>query len=92
MNEVIARTFTVRGRVQGVGYRFFCHHNAAELGLTGWAKNASDGSVVVLAQGGLIALLEYERRLAIGPRLARVSVVSWSDAAVDSGRRSFAIH
>lgn len=42
---------TVRGRVQGVGYREACVHHATELGVTGWVRNCMDGSVEVMLQG-----------------------------------------
>lgn len=39
------------GRVQGVGFRFFVQSNAKSLGITGWVKNMSDGSVTMELQG-----------------------------------------
>jgi acylphosphatase len=41
----------VRGRVQGVGFRWWTPARALELGLAGWARNLDDGRVEVLAQG-----------------------------------------
>ncbi len=43
--------FIVRGRVQGVGYRYFARKSAESLGLTGFARNLADGSVEVVAEG-----------------------------------------
>lgn len=65
----------VRGRVQGVSYRFYTRDMAASLGLTGWVANRSDGSVEVVAEGprpALDQLLDWLRR---GPPLARVDEV-----------------
>ena len=45
------RHFLVKGRVQGVGFRWFVHREAAEIGLRGWVKNTPDGHVEVLASG-----------------------------------------
>ncbi len=42
---------TVRGRVQGIGYREACVHHATELGVTGWVRNRMDESVEVMLQG-----------------------------------------
>jgi acylphosphatase len=44
-------TAWVHGRVQGVGFRWWTRSRALELGLTGYAANQADGSVLVVAQG-----------------------------------------
>ncbi len=41
----------VRGRVQGVGYRWFVQREASRLRLDGWVANRSDGGVEVVAEG-----------------------------------------
>ncbi|HEX5368456.1 MAG TPA: acylphosphatase, partial [Dehalococcoidia bacterium] len=47
----------VRGRVQGVGFRYFVQERASALGLAGFARNLSNGSTVeVVAEGPLSAL------------------------------------
>ena len=66
------RHITVRGRVQGVGFRWFALGEAESLGLTGWVSNRSDGSVEAEAQGTEAALDEFERRLRTGNPAARV--------------------
>jgi acylphosphatase len=47
----IRLTAWVHGQVQGVGFRWWTRSRALELGLTGYAKNQSDGRVLVVAQG-----------------------------------------
>lgn len=65
--------FIVSGRVQGVFYRASASEQALRLGLTGYAKNRSDGRVEVVACGVAHAL---ERWLRQGPPAARVDAVS----------------
>ncbi len=48
---VVRLTAWVRGRVQGVGFRWWTRARALELGLAGWALNLSDGRVEVVAEG-----------------------------------------
>ena len=47
---------TVRGRVQGVGFRYFVVRRAMQLDLAGWVANAADGTVVCVAEGAPDAL------------------------------------
>lgn len=82
--RVIAR---VRGRVQGVGYRFFARREASALGLRGYARNLPDGSVEVVAEGrrgDLDALVTALRR---GPSAAEVDTV---DVTWDAASGTFA--
>jgi acylphosphatase len=65
----------VRGRVQGVGFRWFVRERARELGVRGWVRNRSDGLVEVEAEGDAASLEELRRSLAKGPTGARVSSV-----------------
>lgn len=70
-----AHRFIVVGRVQGVGYRYFVLRQAEALGLSGFARNRSDGSVEVVAEGAEDALLDLEDRLRRGPSFADVDGV-----------------
>jgi acylphosphatase len=66
----------VRGRVHGVGFRYFVVSRAERLGLTGWVSNEQDGSLRVVAEGprdDLEGLLEALRE---GPASALVEHVS----------------
>ncbi len=67
--------FLVRGRVQGVGFRWFVHREAAELGLRGKVRNNDRGEVEVIAAGTPEALAELRAELAKGSRGSRVDAV-----------------
>jgi acylphosphatase len=86
-----ARRFVVRGRVQGVGFRWFVEREAHVLGVSGWVRNNADGSVEVLAQGTRNQLLGLRSRLRQGPRAARVDDVEESDVGPVAGLSSFRI-
>jgi acylphosphatase len=88
---VEARRFAVRGRVQGVGFRWFVEREAHILGIAGWVRNNADGSVEVLAQGTRDQLSGLRSRLREGPRAARVDAVEESEAIPPSGLISFRI-
>jgi acylphosphatase len=64
--------FLISGRVQGVGFRWFVHREAAELGLSGWVQNTEDGEVEVLVKGDEKTLDALRDRLYRGPRGSRV--------------------
>jgi acylphosphatase len=67
--------YLVRGRVQGVGYRYFALKRAEQLRLSGFVRNMPDGSVEVIAEGPDPLLSEFERSLNEGPSFARVEAV-----------------
>jgi len=67
---------TVRGNVQGVGYRACCLRRATDLGLSGWVRNMPDGTVEVEAEGPILALTELRLWCEKGPSLANVSNVA----------------
>src|SRR5947209_17566016 len=86
-----ARRFVVRGRVQGVGFRWFVEREAHILGVAGWVRNNADGGVEVLAQGTRDQLSGLRSRLQQGPRAARVDAVDESEAPPAPGLSSFRI-
>ncbi|MEA2025292.1 MAG: acylphosphatase [Chloroflexota bacterium] len=67
---------TVRGFVQGVGFRWFVERQAASLGLDGWVSNQSDGSVEVVAEGSEDVLGQLVLMLWEGPAGSAVSDVA----------------
>lgn len=67
--------FLIRGRVQGVGFRWYVQREAGELDLHGWVRNTEDGDVEVVAAGSAEDLSELRASLRRGPRGARVDNV-----------------
>ena len=86
-----ARKFVIHGRVQGVGFRFFAHRVANQLGLAGYVKNCWDETVEVLAIGSPGSLDELGRHLREGPRSARVTRVEESDVEIDDRYSRFVV-
>jgi acylphosphatase len=77
--------FLVKGRVQGVGFRWFVHREAAELGLRGWVRNTDDGDVEVLAAGEPDQLKDLLLALGKGSRGSRVDEVIEHELAESEG-------
>ena len=71
----------VRGQVQGVGYRAACSLRAQDLGLSGWVRNCSDGSVEIEAEGCSQELTELRLWCEKGPAEAVVNSVANSQIA-----------
>jgi len=70
-----AYRYLIRGRVQGVGYRYFALREAESLGVAGFVRNLPDGSVEVVAEAAEQALGRFEDRLRAGPSFSDVSGV-----------------
>jgi acylphosphatase len=81
----------IKGRVQGVCYRAFTQDEAVRLGLTGWVRNLSDGTVEALFEGKREVIEEAINRCWQGPPLSRVTdiEVQWEDK--EEGFRDFRI-
>jgi acylphosphatase len=71
----------ISGRVQGVGFRYFVVQKAQRLGLRGYARNDSNGDVIIVAQGARTALEYLLVLLRQGPPAAQVQDVreTWRD-------------
>ena len=80
---MIARRLTIRGRVQGVGFRYAFADQARARKLSGWVRNRRDGSVEAIVAGpeaDVEALIAWAHR---GPPAARVSAVAVEPATPD---------
>ncbi|MBB6146331.1 acylphosphatase [Silvibacterium bohemicum] len=71
----MVRHYLVKGRVQGVGFRWFVHREAAALRLSGWVRNTEDGHVEVVAAGEPEELSQLSQALHKGSRGSRVDSV-----------------
>lgn len=82
MTARTARRWFIRGRVQGVGYRYFAQNAANLLGLSGYVRNLDDGRVEVYAAGPADKLSEFAGMLHTGPRWSDVRGVEEQEAEV----------
>ena len=86
---MIALRLTIRGRVQGVGYREAMIDAANALGVIGWVRNRRDGTVEALVQGDARAverLLAWCRR---GPPASAVTTVATQQVEADPALDAF---
>ncbi len=75
---------TIRGRVQGVGYRYWVEQQAAARGLEGWVRNRRNGSVEALFAGPANVVADMIALCRRGPSAARVDAVEEEPANVDA--------
>ena len=91
-DDLTSLRFRIEGRVQAVGYRNYLIAEAAKLGLDGWVRNRSDGTVEALASGPTKAIEAFFTVCARGPEGSRVANVEMhrADPPVEKGfkRRS----
>jgi len=88
---VRAKRYLVKGRIQGVGYRYFALDAAARLGIRGYARNLPGGEVEVHAEGEETALNRFKEELQQGPRAARVTEIIEEDNPPSGSYTSFFI-
>lgn len=88
---MVRRQIRVTGLVQGVGFRWFAQQHAARLGLTGWAENQEDGSVIMEIQGEERGLEQFTDAVSQGPRYAQVGGVEILSREPDPDERTFRV-
>ena len=81
----------IRGRVQGVGFRYFVARRAETLGLAGWVRNRADGALELEAEGERPALEALVAAARSGPAGARVAGVDEAWSQGDGRHRGFEI-
>ena len=78
----IARHLPITGKVQGVWYRAWTVETARSLGLAGWVRNRTDGSVEAVVEGDARAVDQFLALARVGPAAARVAAVETEDVPV----------
>ena len=91
LTNAVRKAGRAEGRVQGVGFRFFVQSNAKTLGLTGWVKNMSDGSVTMELQGEASTVERLIAKIKRGNDWIKVTAFEESDLPVVKGEDTFAI-
>lgn len=86
-----ALSVRIKGRVQGVGFRYWTQGEAQALGLDGWVRNEPDGSVAAFISGPEDALTAMLERLHVGPRGAAVTGVTSRPAVIGEVPAGFRI-
>lgn len=81
-----ARKYILKGRVQGVGFRYFACRQADALGVCGWVRNLPNGDVEVHAEGDETVLSALEDRLQEGPFAGTVDELNRDQAPVQNHR------
>jgi acylphosphatase len=82
-DSLIARTYRVHGRVQGVGFRYFVKQNADALGVRGYVRNEDDGGVFVYAVGDPDSISRLAGAVRTGPRFSEVRGVEEKEAGIE---------
>ncbi|GAB4030484.1 MAG: acylphosphatase [Elusimicrobiota bacterium] len=72
---VETKSFLAKGKVQGVGFRWFVKQTAARFSVTGWVKNRSDGAVEGEITGESSRIIAFLKALESGNPLAKVSSI-----------------
>lgn len=92
MADLVRYFGTATGRVQGVGFRMFVQQNAMELGITGWVKNMSDGTVTMELQGPQAAIDRLEAIIREGNYFIKVQSFGLEVRDVITMEQRFEIH
>lgn len=91
LENAIRKAGRAEGSVQGVGFRFFVQSNAKSLGITGWVKNMSDGSVTMELQGEAETVERLIAKIKRGNDWIKVTNFELEDLPVVEGENKFAI-
>lgn len=87
--EFVTRHLIIDGRVQGVGFRWSLCYEAERLGITGWVRNRSEGSVEALVHGTLNDVDTLTAWAQHGPPGARVDHIAFDDRPTTANERGW---
>jgi acylphosphatase len=91
MSDIKALKFIVKGRVQGVGFRWFVLNEAKKLDISGTVKNLANGDVEVFAQSDISQLYKLKDLLKNGPAFARVDKILQTEDIVNNQLKEFKV-
>ncbi len=91
VTHMIRRHIVFTGRVQGVGFRWRALYAAQGLGLSGWVKNETDGSVTLEVQGEALAINEFLREIR-GGRYVEIHGMEAKGIPVREDERGFRVY
>lgn len=79
------------GRVQGVGFRYFCQLNASNLNLTGWVRNMNNGMVEMEIQGDFDSILSFIKIINKGNFFINITSLSKKEISILPNENKFKI-
>lgn len=89
--KIVRKAGRAEGQVQGVGFRVFVRSEAKKVGVTGWVKNMSDGSVTMELQGEEKIIEQLIEKIKQGRGRIKVTRFEISDLPFAEGEKGFAI-
>lgn len=90
---MVRKEMLVLGRVQNVGFRFFCNYTANNIGtLTGYAKNLDNGDVLVQVQGDSDKINKFKSKLYEGNGFCKVIDILEKDIPIDINETRFLMY
>lgn len=85
-----SKIYTIKGRVQGVGFRYFVYSKAKTFDIKGYVENMDDGSVKVIAEGEENKLSAFEGYLYEGSNFSKIDSIEFNELPVQ-GYKSFEV-
>lgn len=90
---MVRKNLLIKGKVQGVGFRFFVKFNSLPLNISGFAKNLDNGDVLIEAQGNLEAIELLKQKLYAGNGFCKVlSIVETDLEIISNEKKSFSMY